>query len=116
MKTIDTKKSDAGILVTKESDTHTQYEITTNPWFWRGWKIYFRDKVVKILSWTAIITLELDGKDEEITLNSESGEFLIPTWVPNVFYFPELTKIIETFLRDTKTQEFERYRAMKKEL
>lgn len=112
-KTIKTKENDAGVLVIKEDDRKTRYEILTYFWNWRWWKIYFVDKVVQILSWTAIVTLEIDWKDNEITITSDSWDFLIPAWVPNIFYFPETTQMIEEFIKGTQAQEFKRYKEMK---
>jgi len=113
MKTIKTKESDAGVMVVKQDDTTTRYEITTLPWNYRGWKKYFTDKLVRILSGKTIITQEINGKDTEITLTPKSGDYIIPSWIPNIFYFPELTEMIEEFPNNTKTENFERYRAMK---
>ena len=114
MKIVHTKENDTGILLTKEDDTTTRYEITTFAWKWRGWKIYFASKIVQILSGTAYLTLEIDGKDEEIILTPKDWDFHIPEWIPNIFYFPELTQMVETFPKGTKVEEFERYRVMKK--
>jgi len=114
MKVIETKENDAGVLVVKENDTHREYDIFTYAWKWRWWKTYYWDKVASILSWTAIVTLEIDGSDTEITLTPESWEFLIPAWIANIFYFPEDTKMTETFKKGTKTEKFERYREWKK--
>ncbi len=114
MRIIDTKENDAGIMTTLESDTHTRYEITTFAWKWRWWKIYYASKIIQILEWTCILTWQPDWFDDEITLNPSDWEFHIPEWIPHVFYFPELTKMIETFTRNTRIQDFEKYRAIKK--
>jgi hypothetical protein len=113
MKTIKTKETDAGTMTVMEDDKITRYEILTYPWNWRGWKIYFADKVVQILSGTVILTLEIDWKDKKITLNNDSWDYIIPAWIPNIFYFPETTQMVEDFPKWTKTKNFERYRILK---
>lgn len=108
-----TKETDAGVLIVKESDTTTRYKITTLPWNYRWGKIYFADKRVVIVSWKAEVTLDIDGRDTTIILTPDSWEYIISSWVPNIFYFSEYTEMIEEFPKWTKTKNFERYRAMK---
>jgi len=114
MKKINTKETDAWVMTIWENDSTTRYEITTLPGKYRGGKIYFWNKLVRVLSWNTLLTLEINGTDTEILLTPESGDYLIPAWVPNIFYFPELTEITEEFPKWTKTEAFERYRQMKK--
>lgn len=114
MKLITTKENDAGVMKVFESDTTTKYDIFTFAGKYRGGKIYFADKVVNILSWKAIITMEIDGKDTTIHLSPEDNHYTIPSWIPNIFYYLEDTHMTEKFPKGTKTENFERYRDMKK--
>lgn len=114
MNLISTKETDAGVMKIFEDETKTRYEIYTRAGFYRGGKIYFADKVVEILSGKTIVTLEINGEDTEITLSPESGKYIIPAGIPNIFYFPEDTQMVEEFEKGTESEEFERYRAMKK--
>ena len=114
MEIVSTKHTDAWVMRVYENKTHKEYKIETFAWKWRGGKIYFWDKVAKILSGTAIITLEIDEKDEEIQLSPNSWDFLIPQWVPHIFYFPENCLMTERFKKGITVKDFERYRALKK--
>jgi len=114
MKEITTKKNDAWVLVVKENSTTTRYEIMTLAGKYRGGKIYSSDKTINVLSGKTTLIQEINWRDTKIILTKESGSYIIPAWIPHIFYFPETTEITEEFSLKTETQDFERYRAMKK--
>lgn len=114
MKEVNVKENDSWIMRTFKDETTTKYEIVTNKGFYRGGKIYFNDKIVEILSWKAVITMEVDWCDVTKELVPDDGTYTIPAWIPNLFYFPVKTIMTETFPNHTRTDDFEKYRKMKK--
>lgn len=113
MHSIKTKENDVWIMHIIDSDWFTLYDIYTNPWNYRGWKIYFADKIARIISWECLLIQEIDWVDKEEMLNSGSGEIIIKSWVPHIFKFENKCRMIEIFPSDTKSEEYERYRLMK---
>ena len=57
---------------------------------------------------------EKDGSDITENIDSSNGIFEIHAGIPHIFYFAEDTRMIEWFPEGTKSEEYERYRVMKK--
>jgi len=111
---IKTKENSAGIMHTIQQKNTTIYSIFTHAQNYRGGKIYFNDKYFVILSWTCELT-SFDGEQDTTQyITPEHGTICIPSGMPNIFYFPEDTEMLEWFPLGTKTEDFERYREMKK--
>ena len=92
----------------------TCYDIFTLAWKYRWGKIYDRDKKYIILSGSCELMQEKDGSDITENIDSSNGIFEIHAGIPHIFYFAEDTRMIEWFPEGTKSEEYERYRVMKK--
>lgn len=93
-------------------EKHTVLNIFTKEWNYRWWKIYSKDKVFTILSWKVeVITFE---NNKDIKNIYKKWELIkIKAWIPNIFYFPEGSEILEWFEKDVETREYKRYYRMK---
>ena len=108
------KIDEAWELYTTSSGWITCYDIFTKAWKYRGWKIYDADKKYIILSGNCEITTLEWWEDLMRKIWTEDGIFEIASNIPHLFYFPEDTRLIEWFSEETKSENYERYRAMKK--
>lgn len=108
------KETDAGLMHTTIAAWITCYDIFTKAGFYRGGKVYFADKIVRILSGEAHVHMVEEGEDILKKLFPHSWEFVIQSWIPNLFYFPKDTRMLEWFPEWTKAQEYSKYREMKK--
>ena len=108
------KNSDAGYLAKVDLENTTILNISTKANNYRWWKIYFQDKVFLILSWQADLTTF--NWEHDITRSYTRSDWLItiPAKIPNIFYFPENTEMIEWFPKNTETKKYDRYRELKK--
>ena len=70
-----------------------------------GPKVYFADKVFCSISWKAEVTTYEWGEDIKRVYTSSDGLIVIPSWVPNIFYFPEDTEMIEWFPKVVETEK-----------
>ena len=77
-------------------------------------KIYNSNKKYIILSWSCKLTQEINNTDITQDIDSNSGIFEIASYTPHIFYFPEDCRMIEWFPEWTQSENFERYREMKK--
>ncbi len=107
------KINEAGSLYTTSSAGITCYDIFTKAGNYRGGKIYFSDKVCRILSGEATLIYEKNGFDVRENLTEKSGEKIIPNGLPHIFHFPIDTRMLEWFPEWTKSENFEKYRKMK---
>ncbi len=88
------------------------YLIFTKAWFYRGGKIYNKQKKFALINWKLELTTFEDNVDKV-------KEYLpweiitIPAWIPNLFYFLEDSEMIEWFEKDTTNTYFERYKNTK---
>lgn len=90
------------------------YNIFTKAWNYRWGKIYSEDKFFTILSWKVELTQRI-WKSDEKTTHSTWEIVNIPSWIANIFYFPEDTEMLEWFPQDVKTERFEEYYELKKQ-
>lgn len=113
MKNIQSKINSAWELHQVNLDKTSIYNIFTEAWNYRWWKTYSKDKFFVILSWKAEVTI-LDSENNDVKVTYQKQEIIkIPAWVPNIFYFPEDSEMLEWFPIDIKTEKFERYYSMK---
>lgn len=110
---IETKENDIWILHKVNLTDTTILNIFTRKWWYRWWKIYSKDKYFTILTWKVEVTTFEKSEDRKNTY--ESWDCIkIPAWIPNIFYFPENTEMLEWFPKDVETEKYERYRKFKK--
>lgn len=109
-----TKENDAGVMHTTTSGWITCYDIFTKAWYHRGWKVYNADKKYIILSGVCTLTIEKEGKDISRDITENNSIFEIASWTPHIFYFSKDTRMLEWFPEGTTSEDFERYKAMKK--
>lgn len=107
------KINKAWVMYTIENKGITQYNIFTKAGNYRWGKIYHADKYALILSGSCEMTLEENRKDNTRILTPESGIIKIPSWTPNIFYFPKDCHMLEWFQSWCEIEKFERYTDMK---
>ncbi len=107
------KLTDAWMLYNIDLKKHKIYNIFTKAGKYRGWKIYDVDKHFLIMSWTAEVTTH--DWDDDIKTMVVPGQ-IVRIWagVPNIFYFPEDTEMIEWFDKHAKSEKYERFYKLKK--
>jgi hypothetical protein len=108
------KIDDAWELYTTTSGGITCYDICTKTWKYRGGKIYNANKKYIILSGKCELTIEKWWEDVVSYISPNNWIFKISANVPHLFYFLEDTRMIEWFDEWTISEDFERYREMKK--
>lgn len=109
-----TKENEAWVMHTSISWWVVLYDIFTRMWFYRWGKIYFSDKVCKIISGKAELISEQNWLEVREILSPKMWEKIILSGIPHVFYFHENCRMLEWFPEWTKSEEFKKYRNMKK--
>lgn len=88
------------------------YIIFTKRGNYRGGKTYDKEKKFVLSSGKVILTIYENNEDKEQTFFP--WEIItIPAWIPNLFYFPEDSEMIEWFEKEAKSEYFERYKEIK---
>lgn len=108
------KINEAGEMYITTSGWITCYDLFTVAGKYRGGKTYSATKHYIILSGTCELTQEIQGEDKKTTLSPQDGVFTLLADTPHIFYFPEDTRMLEWFPAGTESQDFERYRKLKK--
>ncbi len=110
---IQSKEDARWILHDLNLTDHRVYTMFTKKWCYRWGKTYSEEKWFVLLSGRCRLTLEVDGEDEVL-------EFLpwelihIEPWIPNLFFFPEDSEMIERFPINTTMEKHPRFYEMKK--
>lgn len=92
----------------------TCYDISTNSWFYRGWKVYSEDKELLVLSWSIELICNKGKLDVREILSPESWVRIITSNTPHIFYSWEESRFLEWFPESATSKDFERFRQMKK--
>ncbi len=108
------KINEAWVMHTITSEWITCYDIFTRAGFYRGGKIYHANKSVLILSGSCEMIIHKNWSDTTQVLTPDSGIIILPSWTPNIFYFPEDCRMLEWFESGCEIEKFQRYREMKK--
>lgn len=113
MTNIESKNNSSGELFKVPLENTTVLNIFTKAWEYRWGKVYSEEKFFTIISGSVEVTVEI--MDEDKTNTYIPGLiFNIPPNVPNLFFFPEDTVMLEWFPKDVEIEKYERFREMKK--
>lgn len=112
MKSSNTKISDAWVLHQIDLWSHTIYNIFTKAKEYRWGKIYTQNKLCTILSGSCELTMLINGIDIKETLLPGTIK-TIPAWIPNLFYFPENSEMLERFPKNSSSEKYDRYYSIK---
>ena len=107
------KINKAWTMYTIENSWVTQYNIFTKAWNYRGGKVYHVDKYALVISWLCHLIIDEGWTDKKQVLTPESWIITIPSWTPNIFYYPEDCLMLEWFPSASIIKKFERYTIMK---
>jgi len=107
------KINKAGKLFDIELDKNRVYNIFTKAGKYRWGKIYNAEKYFIILSGSTELTTFNWEEDIKTVVLAEQIVRIGPD-VPNIFYFPEDTEMLEWFDRDASAEKYERYYNLKK--
>ncbi|MCH2188584.1 cupin domain-containing protein [Candidatus Gracilibacteria bacterium] len=108
------KNNHAGYLSKVELENTTILNIFTKAGGYRGGKIYSEEKTFLILSGEVEVTTYEGEQDRVRKYNNSDGLITIPAHIPNIFYFPKDSEMLEWFRKNVKTERYERYSEMKK--
>ncbi len=112
MTKIESKQNSSWELFKVPLENTTVLNIFTKAWKYRWGKSYSEEKFFTIISGSVEVTVNIWDKDMKNTY-SPWLIFNIPAYIPNLFYFPEDTEMLEWFNKDVEIEKFERFREMK---